>query len=147
MLQYYNHSATIPNFSELFAKFPKNFHLSHFSPIFVTGSKIFSPKCLEMSKSYLIFGSAFATNYSEPPQKKQSTNMSVTQTAVAPPLTPEEQIVHHLKENGQKIQWLADRVGFSRQYIGLILTGKGKDKKRLTPEIREKINTVLKTNY
>jgi uncharacterized protein YehS (DUF1456 family) len=100
-----------------------------------------------MSKSYLIFGSAFATNYGEPPQKKQSTNMSVTQTAVATPPTPEEQIVHHLKENGQKIQWLADRVGFSRQYIGLILTGKGKDKKRLTPEIREKINTILKTNY
>jgi uncharacterized protein YehS (DUF1456 family) len=99
-----------------------------------------------MSQTYLIFGSAFATNYGEPPQKKQSTNMSVTQT-VAPPLTPEEQIVNHLKENGQKIQWLADRVGFSRQYIGLILTGKGKDKKRLTPEIREKINTILKTNY
>jgi hypothetical protein len=69
---------------------------------------------------------------------------SVTQSDL---LTPEQKIVHHLEENGQKIQWLADRVGFSRQYIGLILTGKGKDKKRLTPEIREKINQVLKSDY
>jgi hypothetical protein len=72
---------------------------------------------------------------------------SVTQAHENTLLTPEQKIVQHLKDNGQKIQWLADKVGFSRQYIGLILTGKGPDKKRLTDEIREKINLVLKSDY
>jgi ADP-heptose:LPS heptosyltransferase len=101
-----------------------------------------------MSNTCTIFGSAFATGLGGKPKKNQPNSMtSVTQAHENTLLTPEQKIVQHLKDNGQKIQWLADKVGFSRQYIGLILTGKGPDKKRLTDEIREKINLVLKSDY
>lgn len=73
--------------------------------------------------------------------------MSVAQINVDYVHSPEELISRHLKENGQKTQWLADKVGYSRQYIQRILRGKGSNKKPLTPEIRQKINHVLKTNY
>jgi plasmid maintenance system antidote protein VapI len=70
--------------------------------------------------------------------------MSVTQKNVAsPPISPQDQIRAHLEHNGQKIKWLAGKVEVTKGHLGNILHGR----KKLTDEIREKINTTLQTNY
>jgi hypothetical protein len=61
--------------------------------------------------------------------------------------TPEQKIAYHLEENGQSIAWLARKVGFSRPYLHNVLKSPEPWKQALTPELREKINNILKTNY
>lgn len=54
-----------------------------------------------------------------------------------------QMIMEHLKENGTKQVWLAERVGISPEHISNILA----DRVLLTEEILEKINTVLGTDF
>lgn len=62
-------------------------------------------------------------------------------------LTPEELIVRHLDENGQKMNWLANKIGVSSGHLHAVLKGEGALKRDLTDENRAKINTLLGTNY
>ena len=61
--------------------------------------------------------------------------------------TTELLIVEHLKKNGQKMSWLAKQIGVSQGHLHSVLKGDMYKKRELTPENREKINTVLNTNF
>lgn len=60
---------------------------------------------------------------------------------------PEELIVDHLKDNGQKLSWLADRIGCSVGHLHSVLKGEGFTKRELTEENRFKINEALGTDF
>jgi hypothetical protein len=82
-------------------------------------------------------------------QKKVTKSLmkSVTQTEGVILTTPEQKIAHHLEENGQSIAWLARKVGFSRPYLHNVLKSPEPWKQTLTPDLRHKINAILKTDY
>lgn len=61
--------------------------------------------------------------------------------------TTELLIVEHLEKNGQKMSWLAKQIGVSQGHLHSVLKGDMYKKRELTPENREKINTVLKTKF
>lgn len=62
--------------------------------------------------------------------------------------TPEKLILERLQENGQKMSWLALKVGLSTGHLHSVLKGKNKKNKRnLTDEIRNNINIVLGTDF
>jgi len=63
------------------------------------------------------------------------------------PLTVEEKIVKHLWENGQKTNWLAMKLDVSVNHLRFVLKGKGNQKRDLTDENRQKINSILGTNF
>lgn len=63
------------------------------------------------------------------------------------PLTVEEKIVKHLSENGQKMNWLADKIGVTAGHLHSVLKGENFSKRELTQENRNKINEALGTNY
>lgn len=62
-------------------------------------------------------------------------------------LTPEEQIVNHLEENGQKFIWLAQKLELSVGHLSLVLKAQGADKRDLTPDNLSKINEILGTDF
>lgn len=61
--------------------------------------------------------------------------------------TPEELIVKHLEDNGQKMSWLAKKIGLTQGHLHSVLKGVGYTKRELTEENKKKINEVLRTNY
>jgi hypothetical protein len=63
--------------------------------------------------------------------------------------TPEELILKHLEDNGQKMSWLAKKIGLTVGHLHSVLKGDGdKGSKRvLTIENRKKINAALNSNY
>ena len=61
--------------------------------------------------------------------------------------TPEELIVKHLDDNGQRLKWLATSIGVTTGHLHCVLKGVGDVKRPLTSHNREKINQTLKTNY
>lgn len=63
------------------------------------------------------------------------------------PTTVEQRIVRHLNENGQKMNWLADKIGVTAGHLHSVLKGENNVKRDLTEENRNKINEVLGTNF
>jgi len=63
------------------------------------------------------------------------------------PLTVEQKVVRHLFENGQKFNWLAKKLDISVHHLHCVLKGEGNAKRALTEENRQKINTILGTNF
>lgn len=61
--------------------------------------------------------------------------------------TPEELIVKHLEDNGQKMSWLADKINVTVGHLHSVLKGDEKVKRTLTEENRKKINELLGTSY
>lgn len=61
--------------------------------------------------------------------------------------SPEELIVWHLENNGQKMLWLANKIGISAGHLHSVLKGENGKKRELTEENLEKINTVLGTEF
>lgn len=61
--------------------------------------------------------------------------------------TPEELIVQHLADNGQKLSWLADKIGVTAGHLHSVLKGVDFTKRELTEDNRRKINEALKTDY
>jgi antitoxin component HigA of HigAB toxin-antitoxin module len=119
-------------------------YLRIFSKVFLSSvwQKDFSPKNLEMSQAHAYLWKPFFPITTV----KQSPTMTQHPPAVPIP-SPEALIVQHLEEEGRKPSWLADRIGISRSHLHNMLKSPEPWKKRLTPELREKINQVLKTNY
>lgn len=64
----------------------------------------------------------------------------------APP-TVEQRIVRHLNENGQKMNWLAEKIGVTAGHLHSVLKGENNVKRDLTEENRTKINEALGTNF
>ena len=62
-------------------------------------------------------------------------------------LTPEERIVKHLEDNGQKLSWLAKKIGVTVGHLHSVLKGVDFTKRELTEENRRKINEALNTDY
>jgi hypothetical protein len=62
-------------------------------------------------------------------------------------LSPEQKIYRHLKDNGQSIQWLANKLPISRSHLSRIINGRANNKRTLAPDVRAQINQILKTNY
>ena len=62
-------------------------------------------------------------------------------------LTPEQLIVKHLEDNGQKMIWLANKINITGGHLHSVLKGEGILKRELTQKNRDKINQVLGTNY
>jgi len=61
--------------------------------------------------------------------------------------TPEELIVQHLENNGQKLTWLAEKIGCTTGHLHSVLKGVDFTKRELTEENRKKINEALGTDY
>lgn len=61
--------------------------------------------------------------------------------------TVEERIVKHLKDNGQKMSWLAYSIGLTPGHLHCILKGEGSAKRDLTDENLEKINAKLSMKF
>jgi hypothetical protein len=61
--------------------------------------------------------------------------------------TPEELIVKHLEDNGQKLSWLANKVGVTVGHLHSVLKGVKYTKRELTEANRMKINEALGTHY
>lgn len=59
----------------------------------------------------------------------------------------EKLIVEHLKENGQKMSWLAEKLELSSGHLHSVLKGSGNIKRELTKENLTKINNYLGTNF
>lgn len=62
-------------------------------------------------------------------------------------MSVEEKIIEHLENNGQKMSWLAEKIGVTPGHLHSVLKGEGFTKRELTDENREKINTALNTNF
>lgn len=61
--------------------------------------------------------------------------------------TIEQEIVKHLKDNGQKMKWLAGKLNLSAGHLHSVLKGKGKVKRELTEENLTQINEALGTEF
>lgn len=64
----------------------------------------------------------------------------------APP-TVEQRIVRHLNENGQKMNWLAEKIGVTAGHLHSVLKGENNVKRDLTEDNRNKINEILGTKF
>lgn len=62
-------------------------------------------------------------------------------------MSTEDKILAHLKENGQMLIWLAERVGVSVGHLHSVLKGKKGVKRALTEENKDKINKALNTDF
>lgn len=62
-------------------------------------------------------------------------------------ITVEKQIVKHLKDNGQKLSWLAGKIGLSAPHLYQTLKGSPKLKRKLTDENLAQINEALRTEF
>lgn len=61
--------------------------------------------------------------------------------------SPEELIVEHMENNGQKLSWLADKIGLTPGHLHSVLKGVEFTKRELTEENRKKINSALGTDF
>lgn len=61
--------------------------------------------------------------------------------------TPEQLILEHLHDNGQKMTWLAGKIGISVGHLHSVLKGEDFTKRLLTEDNRKKINEVLGTDF
>lgn len=61
--------------------------------------------------------------------------------------SPEELIVAHLENNGQKLSWLAEKIGVTAGHLHSVLKGVDYTKRELTEENRIKINQALNTDF
>lgn len=61
--------------------------------------------------------------------------------------TPEELIVEHLENNGQKLNWLADKIGLSVGHLHSVLKGVDDRKRDLTEDNLKAINEALGTTF
>lgn len=61
--------------------------------------------------------------------------------------SPEELIVEHLENNGQKLSWLALKIGCTVGHLHSVLKGVDFTKRELTEENRQKINKALNTDF
>lgn len=61
--------------------------------------------------------------------------------------SPEELIVEHLENNGQKLSWLAEKIGLTPGHLHSVLKGVDFTKRELTEENRQKINQALNTDF
>ena len=61
--------------------------------------------------------------------------------------TTEQKILDHLLENGQKSNWLAEKIGCSPSHLHFVLKGKKHLKRDLSKDNLAIINQVLKTNF
>lgn len=61
--------------------------------------------------------------------------------------TPEELIVEHLENNGQKLNWLASQCGVSVSHLHFVLKGKDGVKRDLTDDNLKLINEALGTKF
>lgn len=68
--------------------------------------------------------------------------MAITETK-----TPEELIVEHLESNGQKMSWLAEKIGVTAGHLHSVLKGKGFSKRDLTDDNLIAINEALGTKF
>lgn len=59
----------------------------------------------------------------------------------------EKLILSHLKDNGQKQAWLADKLGISKGHLHNVLKGDKKTKRELTQDNLDKINEFLGTEF
>ena len=59
----------------------------------------------------------------------------------------EELIVEHLENNGQKMSWLAERIGVTGGHLHSVLKGEGNVKRELTDENLSLINEALGTKF
>lgn len=62
-------------------------------------------------------------------------------------LTTEQKIIAHLEENGQKSNWLAEKIGCSPSHLHFVLKGNKKTKRDLSKDNLAIINQVLKTDF
>ena len=62
-------------------------------------------------------------------------------------LTVEQKIVKYLSENGQKMNWLAKKIGVSSGHLHAVLKGENNVKRELTQSNLQKINTALNTDF
>lgn len=62
-------------------------------------------------------------------------------------ITPEEQIIKHLEDNGQRLNWLANKIECSVGHLHSVLKGEGLRKRELTDDNRKKINSALGTDF
>lgn len=67
--------------------------------------------------------------------------------AITAAKTPEQLIVEHLENNGQKMSWLAEKVGVTAGHLHSVLKGEGNAKRDLTEENLAKINEALNTKF
>ena len=61
--------------------------------------------------------------------------------------TTEQLIVDHLRDNGQKLSWLAEKIELSLGHLHSVLKGEGNVKRELTEENLTKINSALCTKF
>lgn len=61
--------------------------------------------------------------------------------------TPEELIVEHLENNGQKLIWLAEKINLSVGHLHSVLKGVDARKRDLTEENLTAINAALGTKF
>lgn len=61
--------------------------------------------------------------------------------------TVEGLIVEHLEANGQKMSWLAEKIGVTAGHLHSVLKGEGDAKRDLTEKNRKEINEALGTDY
>ena len=61
--------------------------------------------------------------------------------------TTEQLIVDHLRDNGQKLSWLAEKIELSLGHLHSVLKGEGNVKRELTEENLTKINAALGTKF
>ncbi len=61
--------------------------------------------------------------------------------------TVEENILEHMKDNGQMMTWLSEKIGLSNGHLTNVLKGEGGAKRELTTENLAKINAALRTNF
>lgn len=62
-------------------------------------------------------------------------------------LSTEKLILEHLEEHGQKMSWLADKIGVTPGHLYHVLKGHKGIKRTLSEKNRKKINEILKTDY
>lgn len=61
--------------------------------------------------------------------------------------TIEEKIVQHLSDNGQKMSWLADKIGVTAGHLHSVLKGDESSKRELTEENKLKIIEALGLDF
>lgn len=71
------------------------------------------------------------------------TNTDIDKYRTEIPLSANTLIRNHLKNNGQTITWLAQKVQLDSKYLTAVLIGHHP----LTEKNRQKINEVFKTEY
>ncbi len=62
-------------------------------------------------------------------------------------VTVEDKILTHLKENGQMLKWLAEKIGVTSGHLHSVLKGEGEVKRALTENNKKKINEALNTDF